>query len=453
MLQASRTVGPAPLAVLFDATGSVAAEAGVDAFRSLDHEFNFGDDRGQVWALSGQPKNVQRGGPLAAHVFDLPGTYNVLLRVRTASGHSAEQTVIITVQDPDVLFAGSRTVCVSALGNYSACPAGAAQQSTLPASLDGKRVLLRRGEAFGAINIRHEDDGVVVGAYGSGPKPQVSQVAIGAGRPTVADFPDDITVMDLDVANGIEQSGSASRLLLYRNDLDDAGPSANNRIVVGGALEYWGTSADPYRVVPTSAFYNPHEIFIVENRVQGSTDNDANPLGNFYGTAARMAFLGNDMGGASQHTIRLFRAHKTVLAHSALRGRSNDGVRHSLKVHSGGFGAYSDALATSGETWATRQLVIADNLMGDPADNNGWTVAIRPQNDGPDSAEGIEDVIVERNRFVRGPNTNTDLLLVGRRISTRHNTRADGGALNISVHPQGAYPGLPSAWRGPYFIE
>lgn len=439
---------------MFDATGSRVGTSGTAPFHDLSYEFNFGDSVAQNWALSGAPKNTQSGGPLAAYVFERPGTYAVQVRVVAPNGQFTTANVSVTVQDPNTFYGGTRTVCVSTSANYTGCPSGAAQLTAIPTTLDGLRVLLRRGESFGAIDVRHQDDGVQVGAYGTGSKPRVSAVRIGAGRATSADFPDDITVMDLDVANGIEQTASASKLLLLRNDLDDTGSMANNSIVIGSALDYWATNSDPNRVVPTSSFYNPREIFIVENRVIGSTENDNTPLGNLYGAGSRIAILGNDIGRANQHSVRLFRAHKTVIAHNAIRGISSDGVRHAVKLHSGGFNDYADSYALSGSRWVTREVVIANNLMGDSADNNNWTVAIRPQNTTSESGEGIEDVVVENNRFARGPNTNVDVLMVGRRLLTRGNTRTTSGAsMTISTENSATYTNLPSTWRGPYYIR
>lgn len=439
---------------MFDATASSVGTSGTYAFHDLSYEFNFGNPNGQTWSHSGELKNTQTGGPLAAHVFEQAGTYSVRVRVRAPNGQYSDATVSVTVQDPSTYYSGTRTVCVSTSANYTGCPTGATRQTTLPDSLDGKRVLLRRGESFATINVRHEDDVVQVGAYGTGAKPRVPSVQIGPGRAATADFPDDITVMDLDIANGIEQTASASKLLFLRNDLDDAGTRVNNSIVIGSAMGYWATTSDTYRTVPLSAFYNPHEIFVVENRVIGSTENDDVPLANLHGSGARIALLGNELGRSSQHTVRLYSAHKTVIAHNAIRGISSDGVRHALKIHSGGFGEYNNNYSTSGGTWASRQIVITNNLIGDTADNNNWTVAIRPQNSQENSGEGIEDVIVENNRLARGPRTNVDILVVGRRITTRGNARTvDGANLTVSTEQSASYPSLPQSWRGPYFVR
>jgi PKD repeat protein len=439
VLQATRLSGPAPLAVLFDASSTTVSSG--NAFHQLGYQFDFGDDRGQTWGVSGQSKNVQSGGPIAAHVFDVPGTYTVRVRASSTSG-SSEATVTITVQSQDSAYSGANTVCVSTSASYSGCPSGAATQTSLPSSYAGKRVLLRRGESFGAVNIRHADDNVVVGAFGTGAKPRVQRVGISENAiPVAGQFADDVTVMDLDIASGISHQNSGARHLYYRNDLIQAGGS--NGIYVGGALGY-SVSTSGWSA---SSFYIPREFFIVENRIVGATS--GTPDYNFYGGGSRLAILGNDMGRAIQHTLRLTGAHKSIVAHNALRGQSSDGIRSSLKLHGNGLLAYADNFATTMGRWAASQVVIANNLFGDPSDNNSWTSAAAPQNTA--EPEGLEDVIAENNRYYRGSRTNTEMVLVGRRMTTRGNARMDGGALNINNIPTMTF-NLPADWQGPYWI-
>ena len=440
-LQATRLRGPAPLAVLFDASGTSVPTG--NAFHQLSYEFNFGDDRSLTWPVSGQPKNIQRGGPIAAHVFDLPGTYVVRVRTQSTTGYS-DSTVTVTVQNPDSAYSGTNTVCVSTSATYTGCPSGAATQTTLPSSYAGKRVLLRGGESFGTVTIRHADDNVVVGAFGGGAKPRVERVGIGEGViPVAGVFPDEVTVMDLDIANGLSHQSSGSRYLFYRNDLVRVG--GDNAIEIGGALDYWAVTSGH----PVSTFYVPREIFIVENRVIGQVNSTQTSFLNFQGGGSRFALLGNDMGKAQQHTVRLFAAHKSVIAHNALRGQSSDGIRHALKLHSGGLLPYADNYATTMGRWASSQIVIANNLFSDSNDNNSFTSGAAPQN--TLEAEGIEDVIAENNRFHRGPNTNTEMYFVGRRMTARGNARVDGGPLSISARSTVTY-NLPADWLGPYWV-
>ena len=188
---------------------------------------------------------------------------------------------------------------------------------------------------------------------------------------------------------------------------------------------------------------------MVENQLRGST---TNPHINMVAIGSQFVIMGNDMGTAQQHTLRLYNMNKGFIAHNALRGRSSDGIRHALKIHSGGLGAYDDNYGISGSTWASRQIVIANNRLGDSTDNNSFTGGAAPQNNGPDSREGLEDVVLENNVFHRGPNTNTEFILMGRRMSSRGNTRADGGVPNINQFGN-SYQLLPSDWVGPFYLQ
>ncbi|WP_256861514.1 PKD domain-containing protein [Hydrogenophaga sp. H7] len=438
--------GPAPLAVQFDATGTTYSATGQHPFHHVRYAFNFGDDRGQTWPISGLPKNVQTGGPLAAHVFDQPGTYQVRVRATDPTGRYSDRTVTIEVQDPNTVFAGTQTICVSAVANFAGCPAGASQMTAMPssASFNNRRVLLRRGETFSSIGIPHGSQNVQIGAFGTGAKPRISSVEVGALGPTSSAFPRDITIMDLNFLQRFEQYVTMSRLLLYRNTFDaPTGEFVAAQINLASALAY---IVQNHTLAP-SQYIQPRELFIVENQLRGST---ANPHMNMAGEGSRFVIMGNDMGTAQQHTVRLWGMYKGFIAHNALRGRSSDGIRVALKVHSGGLGEYNDNYAISGSTWASRQIVIANNRLGDATDNNSFTGGTSPENNGPDSRQGLEDVVLENNVFHRGPNTNTEFILMGRRMSSRGNTRADGGVPNINQYGN-SYQLLPAEWVGPFY--
>lgn len=438
-LSVSRISGTAPLAVQFDATGT-STTLGLDTFRQLNYAFNFGDDRGLTWAVSGLPKNTETGGPIAAHVFDVAGTYTVQVTATDPNtGNQASATVTVNVSAPDSVYSGTRTVCVSGAGQYTGCPAGAAKVSSLPTGTgwNGKRVLLARGERFGDIDIQDGNAGVQVGSYGTGALPVVNSVGIGATRPQTANFATDITVMDLAVANDVTQS-LGKQVLLYRLDLTSA--SDGHGIYTGG-MSYWARD-DPYRVVPTSAFYYAQQIFVVENTVTGSF-NDAGY--NFFGDGSQLAMLGNVMGVSKYHTARFTKLRKAIVAHNELKGINPAGVYHSLKLHSGGLTPYTDAFVD--DAWYSDQVVVSHNRFGNAADTNQWTVAISPENDL--SAEGIQNVLVQSNTFVRNGNTVLDLVLGGRALTYRNNT-ANGGAI---LEDQGHTAALPAAWLGPYYSD
>ncbi|MGS5086921.1 PKD domain-containing protein [Hydrogenophaga sp. A37] len=447
-LAATRLSGTAPLAVQFDSTGTTSSLPSQHPFHHVRYSFNFGDDRGLSWPVSGLPKNAQSGGPLSAHVFDLPGTYQVRVRATDQAGGYSERSMTVQVLDPNAVYASTGTVCVSAAANFTGCPTGASRVTTLPSSatFNGRRVLLRRGETFGSISIPHGSQNVQVGAFGTGAKPRVSSVVVGTVRPTSTAFPRDVSIMDLNILQGFEQFSTMARLLLYRNTFD---PPTSGTIVaqinIASALGYVVESNS----LSPGQYFQPRELFVVENQLRGST---SNPQMGMAGLGTRFVVMGNDMGTAQQHTVRLWAMHKGYIAHNALRGGSADGIRHALKVHSGGLGDFNDNYGISGTTWASRQIVIGNNRLGDATDNNSWTGVAGPQNNGSDSREGLEDVVLESNVFHRGPNTNTEFIIMGRRMTSRGNTRADGGTPNISQY-NNSYQLLPSNWVGPFYYQ
>jgi hypothetical protein len=269
-------------------------------------------------------------------------------------------------------------------------------------------------------------------------------VAISEGRPRVAgQFADDITIMDLDIQTGIFHQGAGSRHLYYRNDI--VSDSTNVRIDFSGALAWYVSNSG----LPTSSFYETREFFIVDNRIYG-VSTSSGPSNLVQGSASRLAFMGNDLGRVKEHNVRLWSAHKAFIGHNALRGQSFDGNRHSLKLHAFGLTDYADTRDINLGSWATTQVVIANNLFGDRSDNNYWTAGISPQNNV--EAEGLQDVILENNRFVRGPNTNTEAVMVGRRMTSRGNVRIDGGIPNINSATHVRWS-IPVDWNGPYYFS
>ena len=121
-INASRTSGVAPLAVMFDAMDATDPSYRRE-FHSLHYEWTFDDPSSGTWSYSGKSRN-QAIGPLAGHLFTRPGTYRVTLTVTNPAGQAATAAVTINVQDPATAYAGTRTTCVSSRGNFSGCPAG-----------------------------------------------------------------------------------------------------------------------------------------------------------------------------------------------------------------------------------------------------------------------------------------------------------------------------------------
>ena len=101
-LVASRVSGVAPLTVFFDATGTTAAGT-PRPFHDLEYRWDFGDAGKGRWSTGSTTgdRNLATG-PVAAHVFETPGTYTVNL-----TANAAKSSRVITVQDPDMVFSGT----------------------------------------------------------------------------------------------------------------------------------------------------------------------------------------------------------------------------------------------------------------------------------------------------------------------------------------------------------
>ncbi|MEO1362171.1 MAG: hypothetical protein AAFU86_00155 [Pseudomonadota bacterium] len=112
-------------------------------FHNIYYFWDFGDPGSVFTAPQNVPdvhKNANRGyGPLASHTYQRPGSYNpTCLVIEPSSGKTAlaslrdEQgnPVSITVGDPDVLFAGDRTIFVSTDATFARAPAGARTVAT-----------------------------------------------------------------------------------------------------------------------------------------------------------------------------------------------------------------------------------------------------------------------------------------------------------------------------------
>lgn len=439
-LAPSRTSGPAPLAVHFSAVGTTSSLAGVsDTFRQLLYTFDYGDPGAGTWPISGGSKNSDVGGPLGAHVFETPGTY--VVRCTGARGADSNyQEVTITVTDPATVFSGTNTVYISPSANYAGAPAGAETRTTVPTIVSGKRYMFRRGESFGALTIPHGVTGTQVVAAGSGAKPAVSSIAIGTAiLPPDSNFPNDITVADLQSAGDIVQNISARRILLLNVDQ----PSSST-ITLTSAEGYWAESVGG-RYGPTMPY--SRELFLVGGTSVGNTSAMA-----LTGNMIQSAVLGCDIKGASQHAVRFWFAVELFMAHNDLSGPSSDGIRHTLKIHSNGSLAHTiGSTYAAGTTFASSKGVIANNVFSDTDDNNAFPVVLGPEND--IVAQGLEDFILENNRFKVGPNLVADASLAGRRMTAITNTRYVGGAAASVSMPGLHSAGLPESWGETYFTS
>jgi hypothetical protein len=425
-LQPSRTSGVAPLAVHFDATGTTAS--GLDAFRQLSYDWDFGDSNAGTWQVSGLPKNDALG-PVAAHVYETPGTFTAQVSVRDPSGGVSSKSVTISVADPNTVYAGTNTTCVSASGNFTGCPSGARQMTS--GSFDtafgyagtGQRVLLRRGETFTAGSLSANRGGpVTIGAYPATGTPPL----VRAGSPSSTfkfsgspELFDDWRLMDID----FEGPGvSGSRLITANGQI-------RSLLLLRVSAEFFHTALSISHG-PASAMHE--NIFVVDSTIArmrgGSGGNGGYMSGN------RGAFLGSRFEDSTQaeHVLRLPYQGWTVVSHNLFANAPTG--KHVLKIHSLG--------ETEVHPFPERRshdYVISDNQFVGGA--NGWDVTIGPQNSNED--ERVYRVLIERNLFRSGPQGNVTLMLWASDATVRNNVfdlSASAGGDGIVIARRGIEP-------------
>jgi PKD repeat protein len=381
----SRMTGAAPLTVFFDATGT-ADTLTPRPFHDVEYRWDFGDPGSGVWhngSRAGVASRNTATGAIAAHLFETPGIYTVSLTALDGT-NSASASVSIVVQDPEVVWAGTMTVCFSTSGDFTGAPAGARQvvasswggTGTPPAyAAAGTRILLRRGEtwvtAAGAATINAAGPGFI-GAFGSGPAPRIQAASDMGAYTSLIQFganADDWRVADLELdgagnatSRGLGAGGgSGARLTLLRLNAHDLNC---------GVIWTMDDSAIFDSTITRSAGSSSYGAYILTN-------------------IQHFAFLGNfvDLNypayPGAVHDLRFPYLRKGVVSANTLMPT----VFTTIKMH-----APSDPNTGA---WYSGQYsemnVVSDNRLV------GSVLALAPQNNVRD--ERVRDVIVERNWF------------------------------------------------------
>ncbi len=408
-LAASRISGVAPLAVYFDATATTHSTSTLDPFADLHYAWSFGDTNSGSWAISGKSRNLAFG-PVSAHVFETPGTYIVQLTVRDGAGTTASRQATITVADPNVVFSGSLTTCVSATGNFTGCPAGAQKitnssfNAAMGSATTGRRVLLRRGDTFSSpATFAHGSAGPgVVGAYGTGARPVITSNHAGD---VISTSNTDWRYMDLEFRgpNGVAFSQAfggrlTKRLLLLRIE------ASLFHTAIGYSpltLPFFGED-----------FLQMQEFYLVDSRIR---DGRGGGGGNGIGMAwNKLVIMGSEVINMTsvEHTMRLFHVGGGVISNNRLGASGANKV--SLKLHAIPFGGPGGQPAGL----YSERIVISDNRF-EAGNLQNWTFALESENQ--DEDERIRTVIVERNHFTSGNNSSAAIVAAAAFLSVRNN--------------------------------
>lgn len=444
----SRTEGVAPLSVVFSAglSGSSPTER---SFHDYEYQWDFDDPSSGSWATSGKSKNSDKG-PVASHLYELPGTYTATLTVLNKDGVVDTETFTITVNDPDIVFSGTNTTCISASeqNDFTGCPAGANQITTDDLSDlraytgAGKRLLLHRGSQWTvtAGPLYTNGETCTIAAYGACNSPDTQGICSNAPI--------------INVTGDMMFLGLSSKLDWRLLDITFSNPDklAN---VIGGAIRIRDFLA---LRVKTTGFDLPIEISHWRNKDSDVIENnsfischisEAGSTGVYLGSE-QLAFMGNIVEYIDlSHVARVWQAYIGVINHNYISGSSvvSGTGRHALKLHGIEESLLGDFASTGGSGLRNRTefVVVANNVFGS---SGPWPVAIGPQNTVKD--ERLLDIIFEKNRIVddfgaqnKVPVT-VPLSVSARHVSVRNNIITGSsdidGFLGMHIYKKGIEP-------------
>lgn len=393
LASASRTSGVAPLAVHFSVLYPDAASQ--TQFLETHYTWDFGDPLSGAWANSGKPGNHATGGA-AAHVYETPGTYTVRLVSSNRTGVIATRSFVITVLDPETVYAGTNTVCVSdsVSADFTGAPTGSIQIATdniadiTPLATPGRRILFRRGSAWtvGALEWPAGSGPVTIGAFGPAAGHCALGIASNAPHFTVTNgsflplnYKQDWRVMDLALSDPARSNGTVTgamemeRLLFLR--LRIKGFSS------GLGWSHWNTD------VPMP----------IDSMAVVSCDVSDSAVNVLYLGAERLALLGNRAYNArTSHVVRVWQSWYGVISHNDFSGSSLDNTagRHALKFHGPKEIELTPADGNGHLRYRSELTVISDNIFGS---SGPWPVNIAAQDAGSD--ERLSWIVFERNRY------------------------------------------------------
>ncbi len=418
----SRLWGVAPLAVFFDATDTT-ADGVARPFHELEYRWDFGDPAGgATWSTGSRAAASSRNsatGPVTAHVFETPGNYTVSVTV-----DAAKSTCLVSVQDPEVVFADAATACFSTSGNFAGCPAGAMRivtsnfagvTDTASGANPVRRLLLRRGEVWSAAapgRLRAPGPGVL-GAFG--PPTEARPIVRGTGAilmlssATTPKF-GDWRVMDLEFdgqggtgAKGVLADGGMNQITLLRLMIHD----------VDAAVEF------SFQILDLANPKNPGHLIWDQMTIADTVATRMKSTGLFL-PARRLAVLGSRIeditgGKDGQHISRFQYIGKGVISNNTL-SRQGPG-RGLIKMQAPQFSSSTGVL---GGGLHTEQVVVSDNLLNGGVEPGAVVSAIfGPVNNTVDNR--LRDVIVERNWFRAGSASTRALILQLRDATVRNN--------------------------------
>ncbi len=445
--------GIAPYAAVFNAIdmADVIQPPLVDERREyadFHYSWDFGDAGSGTWPHSARSKNTDLGY-VTAHVYDTPGTYMVSLRVVDAEGKTHAYARTVTVRDPEVIFGGGKTVCVSTGTDFSEAPAGARQVTTSdildiePYFQTGRRILLHRGDTWttdGVLFIQNVPGPFALGAFGTGVNPDERGIYENAPHiictGTVPDTSfitywdvNNWQIMDLHISGDYTREGGigggtyeCSNMLHYRMNMDGFGTPIGT--------SHWDTDGNYKWMLIDSAIHDAGESVV-------------------YTGSEKLVVMGNLLYHSNTtHVLRVWQGYKAVISHNVIHGSSMDNTngRHALKLHGPG-----EALLTSTDgdhlKRRSRYIVVYDNLFGT---SGPWPIRLGSQDSATD--ERVGDILIEGNKFLSGYGelsatpVQISLRIAGGYVTVRNNifngALSSNGYTAVQVESDGFIPAI-----------
>lgn len=444
-LTASRTSGVAPLTVFFDTSGTTAAGKTSRPFHELEYRWNFGD-ADIKWTRGSRPgvssKNVANG-PLAAHVYETPGTYTATVTVFDGTTPTRRQ-VSITVDNPNTVFSGTKTVCFSTgVRGFGGCPTGAQQVRTSDFATaintykgTGKRLLFRRGETFtsGAMALIAVTGPGIVGAFGAATDPlpvlhstaNATSIQLSSNKtPGLRDW----RIMDLNLVGanggmsyGVSFGGGINQVTLLRLTTQKQRIGVISDVFV---LDWFNKTAS------TAGHKAWDQLALVDSTITAVLHSSVG-ADKGYGTymaGERFFYAGNYIDNTASasvsdvsHVGRFPYLAKAVISNNTLMHPGP--TEHLIKLHAPGWATTGVGHNGIGGGYS-RWIDISDNKI--VGSGNNWLIAVGPQN--AQSDERVKDVISERNWFVAGAGMQIAQIFFASDVTVRNNiVDATGGS-------------------------
>lgn len=478
-LQASRTHCVSPCTVVFSAENTTDENRSPeDTWQDLGYHFDFDDPTSGNYATSGLTRTRQIGGPLAAHTFLCTGSsacnYTVGLRAQNPEGEYDDTFVNITVDPAAVRFSLAQTLCVSTQGDFTGCPAGASQSTSLPTptGYSARRILLRTGDTFSPICIDYSASEVLVAPFGppEDGRPEVTGISgIGVDRSCGDYIPNDALIGARDGSSGYperwaEQITFDGLRMTYvalgmsythvnLHDIDMLHQSSPS----GGAVSLVQNTRACLNSASLSCNNIPYPVGAYLSQVH-ITQSDAEiaalsvpfgvnigafncPIINWLAVLESSARNSVEHNFRSEGTWRAFHGHNIMQGHHH-RDAPGEGVRQKITVRACGSAeidpeqvVYRHSTVNDEDGPMTRYTVVADNTLGS-TDDFGFGAKLTMAPTQANSAEVVSYGIAERNVFLEPDDISlatNDARLSGYNLACRDNVESTPGVRNGCV--------------------